>query len=411
MKYYFFPFTKRVINIPEKFLEIQSIIVTKFHELIEIEKQKNQKRYKEDFNQFIAGQKKVYCPTSLSIVVTNSCNLNCTYCYSKIERKNDMISIDKAKTAINFLIENAKLKSQKEIEVEFIGGGEPTLGFETIREIINYAKEKSIPESITSNFYLITNGYFNPELRDEIFNLFKSIQFSIDGFQSQQIIQRINGAKINDPLLVYKNIQNFTNRNASKVKINTVVTNSNLNILVDLCEYYHKELGCTNIRFELMKDTSISKTVKYNYQSILENFKKVLKYAKTNNIQIKVSGPDIDKTGFVYCGTHSGEPMFLTPDGIIKACIEPVYNKTQSDLLIGEIKDKVSVDTKKVEFLTKRNVFTVNDCKVCEIRFNCKGQCSKYYYERNGNYTSINDPEKCDYNRQILKEMIVNKLE
>ena len=88
----------------------------------------------------------------LSIIVTESCNLNCVYCYEKHKtpRKGDF------QTIINFIdCEDNKDDEFDHIMVDFFGG-EPFVNFELIKRVVEYYKKKHPKKKM--HFFATTNG-------------------------------------------------------------------------------------------------------------------------------------------------------------------------------------------------------------------------------------------------------------
>lgn len=72
-------------------------------------------------------------PVEATLLLTERCNLACSYCYAKASTERfEPMSRQVAKAAIDRVIENAKKHKNKTAEFRFLGGGEPTLEWELI---------------------------------------------------------------------------------------------------------------------------------------------------------------------------------------------------------------------------------------------------------------------------------------
>lgn len=87
----------------------------------------------------------------LCLVVTERCNLNCSYCQSNKTFSNNM-SLNCAKSYINRYIE---LSTQEKLSITFLGG-EPFIEFDLIRNILSYTSEAYPDKKI--HFTIVTNG-------------------------------------------------------------------------------------------------------------------------------------------------------------------------------------------------------------------------------------------------------------
>ena len=70
-------------------------------------------------------------------ILTNSCNLNCVYCFAKRYRKQDRLVLDEAKPLVLEIIKNSVLCRILGMPgfvpyFKFSGGGEPTQNFDTM---------------------------------------------------------------------------------------------------------------------------------------------------------------------------------------------------------------------------------------------------------------------------------------
>lgn len=96
--------------------------------------------------------------TRASINLTRACNLACSYCFTNGCTSGDM-SLDMAKRAVDFLVDNAKKLNGQErmIEISF-WGGEPLLKWSLLQDIVLYAEEKGAQDAVPVSFGGTTNG-------------------------------------------------------------------------------------------------------------------------------------------------------------------------------------------------------------------------------------------------------------
>lgn len=126
----------------------------------------------------------------VSLMLTYSCNLNCSYCYERFKSGRTM-SIDMAKTQIiHAFHETLNNKKYKALELSFMGG-EPLLEFEKIKLLSEWCwqQEWGIPYILfaSTNATLLTQemkGWFY-ENRDKIV-----LGVSLDGTLGMQAVNR-----------------------------------------------------------------------------------------------------------------------------------------------------------------------------------------------------------------------------
>lgn len=87
---------------------------------------------------------------SISIILHQKCNLDCSYCFAHDDRGNESLTLENVKQIINSWIDNEGSKS-----VTFIGGGEPTFNWPLLHDAILYIRQFP-PKNITIK--VVTNG-------------------------------------------------------------------------------------------------------------------------------------------------------------------------------------------------------------------------------------------------------------
>lgn len=78
----------------------------------------------------------------ITLIITENCNLNCTYCYEK-HKENSYMTFETAKKIIDKEFEEVSDKDF--IQVEFFGG-EPFLNFDLIKEVVEYVNENTLED-------------------------------------------------------------------------------------------------------------------------------------------------------------------------------------------------------------------------------------------------------------------------
>lgn len=181
----------------------------------------------------------LFSGTSLHIfVVTNACNMGCVYCQAQNGKciPNGMMTVETAKKAVDIALSSP----EKCLSFEF-QGGEPLMNFETIRFIVEYAKEKAKNKRI--EFNLVTNLTL---LTDEIAKFIQEnnigVSISVDGHEelhNKNRSYRTNGGTYAD---VLKGISKLKEYSIAYGAIQTTTKNS---------LHYAKEIVDTYVRLGL----------------------------------------------------------------------------------------------------------------------------------------------------------------
>ncbi len=135
--------------------------------------------------------KEIIGARSVTIQVTDSCNLRCTYCY-QINKHENYISLEDAKKFIDMILagdnEYCPVESSLGFTLEFIGG-EPFLAIDLVSEITHYTimrlYELNHPWLYKFRISFSSNGtlYFEPKVQEYLrrYHRFVCLGISIDG--------------------------------------------------------------------------------------------------------------------------------------------------------------------------------------------------------------------------------------
>lgn len=140
----------------------------------------------------------------ITFIVTKDCQLACKYCYLVGKNSNERMSFNVAKQAIDYILRNRQLFTEKSVTFDFIGG-EPFLEINLIDSICDYIKiELFKTNHIWFNDYMFsfsTNGinYNAPRVQEYIKKNKRhlSIGITIDGTRRKHDMNRVYKNGIN----------------------------------------------------------------------------------------------------------------------------------------------------------------------------------------------------------------------
>lgn len=133
-----------------------------------------------------------------TFIVTEDCQLACRYCYLVGKNKKGRMDFEIAQSAVDYLLKERELFTEKSIIWEFIGG-EPFLEIELIDLISDYIKRRMFEEDHpwfnSYRFSFSTNGllYHTNSIQDYIKKnkTHISIGITIDGTKQKHDLQRV----------------------------------------------------------------------------------------------------------------------------------------------------------------------------------------------------------------------------
>ena len=140
-------------------------------------------------------------PVEVSLFLSGSCNLKCSYCYysSGGKSKEEDLKIDNIDIIISYLIRNAKIRKlighNYKISVLLTGGGEPTYNWDNFSYFVMKLKECSKTNELPVEISLVTNGILGEQQIEFICKYIDFIQISYDGLPELQNKNRrlVNG--------------------------------------------------------------------------------------------------------------------------------------------------------------------------------------------------------------------------
>lgn len=345
---------------------------------------------------------------ALCLNVSHSCNLSCDYCFAKAGKyngKEHLMSLDVAKRAIDFLLENSA--SHRNLDIDFFGG-EPLLNWNVVKETVFYALSKEKEYDKNFQFTLTTNGMLLDLEKINFLNKYmKNVVLSLDGRKKihdkfrktlsgkgsfdiivpkfQEFIKKrkdkeyyIRGTFTADNLDFTEDIKTMMDLGFDKTSLEPVIGNPNEPYALkeeDLPVIYEQYEKLADMLIERIKDKK--DFTFYHFMIDLEN------------------GPCIHKR-ISGCGSGS-QYMAVTPTGDLYPCHQFVGDEA---FKIGDIFK--GIDKKDlIEKFKTCNTYSKEECRKCWARMYCSGGCAANNYHATGDINGI-----YDYSCKIFKKRI-----
>jgi radical SAM protein with 4Fe4S-binding SPASM domain len=414
--YFFLPLIGRMVGVPIRFFKKLSPI--EFDEVYAVHFIKAGLLVKKGYKYFRQSTEDLpRCNSFVKKVrfhMTNRCNLRCKYCYLSAGESNCFpagevgevveISAEKAKNYLNVLYGD----DLNGIEVEFHGGGEPTLMIEEIKEIVAYIDKNSEQRTIR----LQTNGVFSQNTADWIVDNKIFVSFSIDGAKEITDTQRTEGTDAFERIIA--NIKQLVERgvNVSTVSVITEYSQDKLN---DIYEFI-KTLG---IKAMMMNPVHsfLGRSQKHDHPAkrdvdlttFVNNFLTIKNKADKEGIYL-ISDflPDFYQyvpRNYQCDACKAGVAIF--GNGDVCACTR-AYDLGQGSsnpFVWANVNNEVKVDVENEERLRTRVAENMQECNHCLLKWNCAGDCLLQCYEINGDmYKVYND--RCKAKKQYIVEYL-----
>lgn len=334
------------------------------------------------YEKMFAGVKGSKVVKALCLHIAHDCNLRCKYCFAgegHYSGKKSVMPAEVGKKAINFVI--ASSGSRKNIEIDFFGG-EPLLNMETVKEIVDYAREKEKVCNKHFRFTITTNGMLlNDEIMEYLNNTMDNIVLSLDGRRevNDRMRSRKDGSGTYDAILPkFKKLVSW--RGDKDYYVRGTFTSYNLDFSNDVMHMADSGFDQVSIEPAVLKDGAGFEIKKEHLDSIFAEYEKLA----LKLLERKKSGKGVNFFHFMIdldggpcvvkrlrgCGSGS-EYLAVTPSGDLFPCHQFAGFK---EFKMGNV--FTGIDRPDiVERFTGINVFTREKCRECWAKFYCSGGC------------------------------------
>lgn len=361
-----------------------------YKELLELYKE--EKLFSKDIYENLATTEKLYSPIkSICLNIAHDCNLRCEYCFASKGNfgcgKKELMPLDTAKKAIDFLIE--KSDNIRNLEVDFFGG-EPLMNWGVVTETVKYARSLEKKYNKNFRFTLTTNGVL---LDDEKINFINKeiydVVLSLDGRKEINDRFRINNLKQGSYDLIVPKFQKLVKlRGDKRYYVRGTYTRKNLDFSKDLMHLY--DLGFKSISMEpVLCDGDFEYSIKEDdVPKILEEYDLICKKLinlKQNGKDIRFFNFDIDLNNgpcvikrLKGCGCGN-DYVAITPNGDIFTCHQFVG---ENKFKMGNVNDGTFDENLKIKFINT-HIYKKEKCRSCWAKFYCTGGCASKNYSSN----------------------------
>ena len=334
--------------------------------------------------------------TSCYFILTENCNLRCTYCFEKDTRAvSKYMSEETAFKMIDFLVANAIASNDKKrtVNITFFGG-EPMLCTDLMISMLRYGVEKEKETGVKIKFAIITNGtIYNEKVEaflEEWYRLtgYVDIQLSIDGIPEIQNGNRpCANTCIKSSDLVEAAIPKFKeffdkhNISHERLHVHSVISKSSLPRLYDSYLYFIRTLK-VHFKFAWVIEDDWDD----NDVLILDR--------ELDKIYSDLSKITLNKNRFPFkrfdrcSGCSSGRRMVgMDTDGNIYPCHRFFFynSERRNDVLYGNIHNEnpINPEIQAIFAAIDESKMSDNPCQVCvAVNFEFGGDL----YTRPNNY-------------------------
>ena len=348
-------------------------------------------------------------PTNVALLMTNECQLRCTYCYAAAgEFPRQQISLETGFKAIDYTYENLKRLNHPKLLVSLHGGGEPTYPWKTLKALVAYAKEKPIP----TEFSLTSNGMWSEQQTQWIMAYITSVGISMDGSPQTQDRQRpTSSGKASSRVVMRSLHQMEANNFPYGIRLTAVPP---FDRLIEDIRYLCENTHCNMMQAEAAFNTRRGEEGQPNLEEgmkFLEIFFEAQRVAEQYGRSLRCAGSDVDKITSISCGSPFNT-LVVTPQGKLVACFE-VLNDSHplaGIATIGEITSEgVQINEEARTRLRQKIDERRASCRDCFCYWTCAGDCLIRSFSGEPE-SHLKHGARCELNRMIIREMLLKRI-
>jgi uncharacterized protein len=356
--------------------------------------------------------------TQLAIFVTTKCNLRCAYCYAQGGDAEKTISRDIWRLAMDHFFSNLDFgvgegrTKRKSVNLSIHGGGEPTVEFATLKEIVAEFCARARAAGLQASVGMGTNGTYDESVHRWILEQNINVNISLDG--PRNIQNRLRPFRSGQPSydVVVRNLQGLI-KAGRHVFVRATITREALETMEETIQLA-KQMGLAAVHFEPVSLTGRCATtaiLRPDAERFSEKFLKCFLLGLKHDVDVSYSG--------MCCFEHlqqrfccaCGQNFCVTPNGNVTTCYEVLDFKdpAAATFFIGKVdhvQGGVVLDQTRIGQLRKRVAGNMAACKDCFLRYQCAGDCpvKSFRYSNRDLYSP--DPYRCQIAERINKQLI-----
>lgn len=356
--------------------------------------------------------------THLTIFVTTRCNLRCAYCYARGGDTQKTIGKETWRIAMDYFF--AALDSElakrdvglKNVTLTIHGGGEPTLEFDILKEIVAEFCDRARALGLRPNVGMGTNGTYGDAVHQWIVDNNITVNISLDG--PRDIQNHLRPFRSGQPSydVVEHNLKRLV-ETGRPVSVRATITEQAVETMEETVELA-KRLGLAAVNFQPVTLTGrgTNGTVsRPDAELFTEKFLKCFLLGLRYDINVKYSGMRCFEPYHHRFCSACGQNFCVTPDGNITTCYEVLGEEdpASSIFFIGKINSdagQVELNQLRIDELKQRVTVNMEACKDCFLRYQCAGDCpiKSFRYSNRDLYSP--DPYRCRIADKLNKQLI-----
>lgn len=349
---------------------------------------------------------KKYQPVSLTINISNDCNLNCKYCYTRHHgnkmNKHQIIDQKVVEAAAKLVAHNCR-QSGKPMTIVFHGGGEPTFHWDYFTRLFMLVGKIARSFQVPQFSYVSTNGVIDTEKTIWLANHFDLTGISTDGPENIQNLNRKTTSGHNTSKTIENTIRTIRSINQN-IEIRSTITPETMYFQNEIANYFINDLKIKTIRFEPEYGVTGQPFKMSDADHYIENYMQARNTIVNSGGDLQFSGVRFNEIHGVYCDVLRNN-LRIEPDGHSTNCFYTGSDDEASRTgYLAESGDRFVLNGGIIQHMIAKASTSPPGCANCYLEYHCSRGCPDYCWNRKGKNELIDF--RCELHRRLSLRLL-----
>lgn len=355
-------------------------------------------------------------PAAVTLFLTTTCNLRCTYCYASAgDTTAKSMPLEVATHGIDFVARNAVARKLPSFAINYHGGGEPSANWHVMTQSLEHARARAAELGLAAP---IASAASNGVLRDDqidwmIENLNGGISLSFDGLPEMHDRHRLTVLGQGSSARVMHTLQRLDAAGYA-YGIRMTVTADQIERLADSVEFVCARFGPKRIHvepaYQLGRWTGAPSA---ETDAFITAYREAQRRAARYGREVFFSAARVGTLTNHFCGVTQ-DTFALSPDGNVSACYEVFSedNPRSADFFYGRrdaegggYRFRLPV----LDNLRRQAVQHRQFCSGCFAKWSCAGDCYHKAVSVTGTL-EFEGTDRCHITRELTKDQILARI-
>lgn len=308
-------------------------------------------------------------------VLTNACNLQCSYCFEGTHNVCKVMNPDMVENGIRQMFVEAASKEKKLMSFSLFGG-EPSMNWTAVERAIVVSKQLEIETGIKCYKAIVTNGVMDRSKAIYLAENMDFVYFSLDGPKELFLKQRKpkGGNEVYD--IIFENAQEVYKR-GTYLSFKITVTKHTIDSLKLIDDYFSYHFPtCSRLYQPCMVDKDDELYITFG--EFLEKFLELNRYSlfKKNMSTSLYKNKPSDR----FCNLMVRNVVY--PDGSVLSCHRSNMcipdDEVEREFKVGYCDEDgvITRNQEKQKYMESFAVDSIFECKECQFKYHCCGGCA-----------------------------------